>query len=450
MVIRRFLLLTMARGFTTFFRNDRALPAIALSRWLLHLCLACILFSSASEAGTCRSRVVDAVNKQGIEAAIVTIGNRAIRTGVLGEFDLTGTGQVIGVRAPGYLRKQIPITECKGKQSFIELSPFQPKALYLSFWGIGTAAIREQALRLIHKTELNALVIDVKGDRGLIAYRSAVPLATRAGAQKLLTVPDLEAAVASFHKDGIYLIARIVVFKDDPLASTHAELAVRKADGKVWRDRENLAWGDPFKKEVRDYNIDIAVEAARAGFDEIQFDYVRFPDARNVVFSRPNTPNNRVDAITGFLREAQRRLAPYNVFMAVDIFGYVCWNRNDTGIGQKLESVAPYVDYICPMLYPSSFHLGIPGYRNPVANPYEIVLRSLQIARERIGRRPVGFRPWLQAFRDYAFDRRAFEGRQIRDQIRAAESFGSNGWMLWNPRNIYSGQGLMPRSDRGM
>jgi hypothetical protein len=210
----------------------------------------------------------------------------------------------------------------------------------------------------------------------------------------------------------------------------------------VWSDREGLSWTDPFKKEVWDFNIAVAVEAAQHGFDEIQFDYMRFPDVRGLVFSMPSTEANRVKAIAEFLQTARQKLTPYNVFLAADLFGYVCWNLDDTGIGQTLENVSPHLDYLSPMLYPSGFHVGIPGYSDPVAHPYEIVYRSLARARERSGLATVRFRPWLQAFRDYAFDRRPYGGREIMQQIKAADEFGSNGWMLWNPRNEYSAEGL--------
>ena len=156
----------------------------------------------------------------------------------------------------------------------------------------------------------------------------------------------------------------------------------------------------------------------------------------------PNTEENRVKAISGFLMEAKKRLKPYNVFLSADIFGYVCWNLNDTLIGQKLEELIVHLDYLSPMLYPSGFQYGIPGYRVPVANPYEIVYLSLKRAQERSHLSSVRFRPWLQAFRDYAFDRRFFNGIEIRSQIKAADQFGSHGWMLWNPCNVYSRYGL--------
>lgn len=378
------------------------------------------------------------------------MGNSVVKTDSDGVFQVSGAGDAAGVRAAGYLRTDLPAGPCTGGQTLVRLTPFRPKALYLSFYAIGNSLIRTSAVRLIEKTELNALVIDVKGDRGMLSYPSAIPLAKEDGAQSIITARNLKARLDELHRQHLYLIARIVTFKDDMLASAKPDLAVKTGDGKVWRDNENMAWTDPFKKEVRDYNIAIAVEAAQAGFDEIQFDYVRFPDKKGVVFSQPNNPDARVDTIAAFLAEARKKLTPYNVFLSADIFGYACWNRNDTGIGQKIERIGKIVDYISPMLYPSTFQFGIPGDRNPVKNPLDIIRLTLARAHERTGLDPVHFRPWLQAFRDYAFDRRKFGADQIRDQIQAAENFGSDGWMLWNPRNVYTTAGLtiLPAHDK--
>jgi hypothetical protein len=314
--------------------------------------------------------------------------------------------------------------------------------VYLSTFGIGAKALRTQAFELIETTELNAVVIDVKGDQGLVSYRSAVPLAAEIGAQVMITITDVRALLAELKQKGIYTIARIVVFKDNPLAEHRRDLAVKTVAGRSWRDREDLAWTDPFRREVWNYNIALAVEAASQGFDEIQFDYVRFPDAEGLTYAQASTATSRVRAIEGFLAEARRRLVPHNVFLAADVFGYICWNLDDTGIGQRLETLMAQLDYVSPMLYPSSFQFGIPGYPNPVAHPYDIVFQTLARARDRTGLPTARFRPWLQAFRDYAFDRRPFGAAEIRAQINAAEQFGSNGWMLWNARNVYSRDGL--------
>jgi hypothetical protein len=393
--------------------------------------------------GQTSGKVVDLFTDLPIEGALVTLDNDVEPTDRDGIFQMKTEGYKVAVRAQGYLRTEQVLT---GSQE-IKLMPFTPRALYLSFYGIGDRRLRNSALRLIQETELNALVIDVKGDRGWITHKSAIPLASEVGAQKIIIIKDMCSMVQSLKEKGIYTIARIVVFKDNPLASKRPDLAVKTRSGAIWRDREKLAWVDPFKEEVWDYNINIALEAAQCGFDEIQFDYVRFPDSMSPQFSRPNTQENRVKAVCGFLMAARQKLLPYNVFLAADIFGYVGWNLDDTEIGQKLEALAPHLDYISPMLYPSGFQFGIPGYKNPVAYPHEIVYRTLRRAQERTNLPPVRFRPWLQAFKDYAFDRRHFTGKEIKDQVNAAEEFGSNGWMLWNPRNSYAGDGL--KKDNG-
>jgi peptidoglycan/xylan/chitin deacetylase (PgdA/CDA1 family) len=390
-------------------------------------------------------RILDAATRAPLEDAIVTRGGAVVRTGADGGFDVAGAGDQLLARAIGHGRAELDLrAAAPAGELALELPPLSPKALYLSSLGAGNARLREAALALIADTELDALVIDVKGDRGLVAYRSEVPLAAEVGAQKVLALLDAPGLLARLRALGIYTIARIVVFKDDPLARARPELAVRRRDGQPWRDREGLAWTDPSRREAWAYNVDLAVEAARLGFDEIQFDYVRFPDAGGLVFAAAHDEPGRVAAIAGFLAEARERLAPYNVFVAADVFGYVCWNENDTQIGQRLEALAPHVDYLSPMLYPSGFQYGIPGVRNPVAHPFEIVRASLARARERTGLPPQRFRPWLQAFRDYAFDHRPFGGDAVRAQIRAAEEFGANGWMLWNPRNLYAADGLRP------
>jgi hypothetical protein len=405
-------------------------------------------YTAASPPSGTTGMVVDFFTGKPIKGAIVTANDNVVLTDGNGMFFAGTEGCRVAVRAYGYLRAESDIPFSLTSSSFmtcpfiIRLVPFTSKALYLSFYGIGSRMIRDSALRIIGETEINSLVIDVKGDRGMVSFKSSTPLASKIGAQKIITIRDIRGLITSLKKKGIYTIARIVVFKDNLLANARPDLAVKTADGQIWHDREDLAWIDPSKKEAWDYNISLAVEAAQSGFDEIQFDYVRFPDAPGLRFSVPYTEENRVGAITGFLEEARKRLLPYNVFLAADLFGYVSWNTDDTKIGQKLEEVTPILDYISPMLYPSGFKFGIPGYRLPVAHPYEIVYLSLKKAQNRTHLAPIRFRPWLQAFRDYAFDKRQFNGQEIREQINAAEEFGSHGWMLWNPRNIYTTDGL--------
>ncbi|WP_338086106.1 putative glycoside hydrolase [Gluconacetobacter azotocaptans] len=411
-------------------------------RGALGILVALGLVLAAGPARAVAVRVVDAATGRGIADATVVLGGSVLAMDGMGRVDLGDRPGRLFVRAPGYRAGAFAAGQLPPGAA-LPLVPFTPRALYLSSYGVGSATLRGAVLALIRDAGLNAVVVDIKGDRGLIPYPSAVALAGTIGARTMTTIPDLAALVVMLHARGLYAIARIVVFRDLPLAAGRPDLAVRQADGAPFRDRQGMAWADPFQPAVRAYNIDIAVEAARAGFDEIQFDYVRFPDGpERLRFLAPATQASRLAAISGFLAEARGRLLPYNVYLAADIFGYVCWNLDDTGIGQRLAELAPQVDYLSPMLYPSGFLFGIPGYHDPVGHPYDIVYRSLDMARRRLGISPLRFRPWLQAFRDYAFDRRVFGPAEIAAQIRAATDFGSNGWMLWNPRNVYDAAAL--------
>lgn len=413
---------------------------MSLRHWLAAVCLSlqCAMPAQAYQAG-----IVDTASGAAINGPTVVLDGHPVAVNAAGRFEIPATKGRLFVRAPGYRSGTFELTGIQALDPVLRLEPFTPKALYLTVYGIGSHALRGSALALVQAGAVNALVIDVKGDRGLIPYPSEIALAKSDGARQVTTIPDLAALVASLHAQGVYAIARIVTFKDQPLATAHPDLAVKRGGGGNFRDREGLAWTDPFQPEVRRYNIAIAVEAARAGFDEIQFDYLRFPDSsQRLVFAQKPTQASRIAAISGFLAEARQALLPYNTYLAADIFGYVCWNLDDTGIGQRLAELAPNVDYLSPMLYPSGFQAGIPGYRNPVMHSYEIVYQSLARAQHRLNISPKRFRPWLQAFKDYAFDRRAYGAGEVAKQIKAAADFGADGWMLWNPRNSYTDTGL--------
>lgn len=399
--------------------------------------LICAVFAgSVAAAEAFDGKVTDAATKAPIAGALVTLGDQVVRTDAAGAFHIEGTAETLKLRAPGYARREMPASEVNSPSIEIALTPFNPKALYLSTYGAASKKIREAALEAVKRNNMNALVIDVKGDRGFVPFKIDLPLADEAGAQNPILFKDMPAFVAGLKEQGLYLIARIVVFKDDLLAGARPQWAVHKSGG-IFRDRERLRWTDPFRREVWDYNIAIAKAAAEVGFDEIQFDYVRCPDTKGIQFSQPSNQETRTNTITGFLEAAHKALAPYNVLVAADIFGYVSWNLDDTGIGQKIDRAIQAVDVVCPMVYPSGYHLGIPNYRNPVQHPYEIVFLTLKRSQERTGAAPRQFRPWLQAFRDYAFHGGDFTETRMKIQIKAADDFGSSGWMFWNPRNIY-------------
>lgn len=409
-----------------------------MPRPLLLSLLFCLFLAPAHPAVAFQAQVVDAATGTGIPGATLVLGKQEVAADGAGRFQHQAASGILFARAPGYRAESFNVTTLPANAE-LSLPPFVPHAVYLSVYGIGSTKLRQATLALVQAGTVNTLVIDIKGDSGLVPYPSAVPLAQQDGARRITTIPDLAALVQTLHKKGVYVIARIVTFKDTPLATYRPDLAVHMSNGELFHDRENLLWTDPFQPEVEAYNIAIAVEAARAGVDEIQFDYLRFPDAAQTLkFANSITEQSRITAISGFLAEARRQLLPYNVYLAADVFGYVCWNINDTGIGQTLDAVAPNVDYVSPMLYPSGFQFGIPGYSNPVSNPYAIVYLSLARARLRLNISPKRFRPWLQAFTDYAFDHRRFDASEVAAQVKATTDFGSDGWMLWNPRNDYN------------
>ncbi len=337
-----------------------------------------------------------------------------------------------------------------------EIDPGLPpyiKGLYMTYHAAGHQGLRSHALDLIDTTELNALVLDIKGDLGVVTYKSEVITATTIGANDAPTIRDWQTFMQNLKKKDIYAIARIVVFKDNYLARAHPEWAVIDATtGELWLDREELPWLEPFHEQVWDYNIALAVEAARRGFDEIQFDYVRFPtdgSISNIAYSQPaDTPAARTQAINGFLAKAQAALEPYPVKLAVDVFGYTTWHKGDFRIGQDLSQMAAYLDVLSPMFYPSTYDHGLPNmpeYDFAVAFPYQVVYQSMlrAMARVKSTNPDIIVRPWIQDFPDYQFDRRIYTPDEVRAQMFAAYDTGAGGWMLWDPRVKYTPDALV-------
>jgi len=402
------------------------------------------------DARAIAGRVLDAATGSPLRGASIWAGSTEIVTNAEGRFT-TGPvepGATVWVKAPGYTRKKL--TGGEAADVTVKLAPHPVRAAYLTYYGVADRTIRQRVLDLVERTELNAVVIDIKGDRGLIPYRTSVQAALDAGAQGPVIIKDFDDQLAVWKAQGIYTIARIVAFKDNVRANARPDLAIIDTrTGKPWIDRENLAWVDPFREENWDYIISVAKEAALKGFDEVQFDYVRFPTDGKLAAARYSQPNNaatRLPAIAGFLAKARRELGPTGVFLGADIFGYTAFNANDTDIGQRIEELSVSLDYICPMVYPSGYHLGIPGVRNPVLNPYEIVKESVRLTRQRSQNPGAQVRPWLQDFKDYAFDKRIFGPGEVRAQIRGSDDGGGSGWMLWNPKNDYTGAALRSKT----
>lgn len=334
----------------------------------------------------------------------------------------------------------------------VEPNPTYIKGLYMTYSAVGHEGLRAHALNLIDATELNAVVVDIKGDKGLLSYQSDVLTATLIGANSAPTIRDWRAFMQDMQARNIYTIARIVVFKDNYLARAHPEWAVKTSTGELWLDREELPWLEAFHEGVWDYNIALAVEAARRGFDEVQFDYVRFPtdgSLSSIVYSRPiDDAEVRKAAINGFLAKANQALKPYPTKLAVDVFGYTTWHRGDFRIGQDISEMAAYLDVLSPMLYPSTYDHGLDGlpqYSFAIDYPYEIVYESMIRAMSRVkATNPnIIVRPWIQDFPDYGFDRRTYTPDEIREQMFASYDSGGGGWMLWDPRVKYTPAALV-------
>lgn len=285
----------------------------------------------------------------------------------------------------------------------------------------------------LERDGMTALELDVKDENGEIGFVPAsVPLARAVGATRDYYAPRQVAR--RVHERDLYLIGRIVVFEDPVLSSARPALAIRGADGSPWRDSAGLGWTNPYDRTVWKYNVDVAVAAARAGFDEIMFDYVRFPsdgDVEAVVYPTRGGLAKR-EAIPAFLRYASRRLAPYGVRVSAAVFGLSA--ARDLGIGQLPRRMAPYVDTIYAMAYPSLFGLGELGLRDPSAVPGETVARALRKFEIALRGHHVLLVPWVQDFsftRQYGLD-------EVRAQIDAARFSGAKGYLLWNPEGVYT------------
>ena len=308
------------------------------------------------------------------------------------------------------------------------------------------AAIGERMWQLIdvaRKTEVNALVIDVKDDRGLVLYRSRVPLAKEIGADttRPMSYRRLRAVLDTMRAHDIYPIARIVVAKDPLLAQARPEWSIkRKRDSLPWLDKNNRPWLDPTHPEVWKYAGDLAAEAVNLGFSEVQFDYVRFPDEdrliREAVFPLMNG-RVRAQVIHDQLSYLRTLIKPLGVPMTIDVFGLSATDTTDMGIGQKWELFVDQVDVVLPMDYPSHFAPRTFGLGNPNAHPYATLDHALRDAKTRSAGIPNAARiiPWYQ---DFTLGPPRYGAAQVHAQIRAGHDNGIDSWMLWNPRSRYS------------
>lgn len=331
-------------------------------------------------------------------------------------------------------------------------TPDTLRGLYVNRW----AALGSKLDRLIEiarTTEINALVIDVKDDRGFVLYRSSVPLAREIGADTAdghwMSRSKLRAVLDTMTAHGIYPIARIVVAKDPLLAQKKLDLAIkRKSDLKPWLDKNGHPWLDPHQRVVWQYAADLAREAYEVGFSEVQFDYVRFPDEKRLInetvypLANGRTRAQVIRDQLGFLRKA---LKPQGIRITADVFGLTATDTTDMGIGQRWEMFVDQVDVVLPMIYPSHFARGTYKLRNPNAHPYQTIDHALKDAIARSDSIPNAalIIPWYQ---DFTLGAPRYEAAQIRAQKKAGYDNGFQSWILWNPKSNYTLAALEPQS----
>jgi hypothetical protein len=326
-----------------------------------------------------------------------------------------------------------------------DLSYVPVKGIYVGSNQPGIPKYLNNLVALADRTEINGFVVDVKDDWGLLTYSANVPLAQKLGLIDKTRIPDVDSLLATLQEHNIIPIARVVCFKDKSLAKKRPDLAIQSKKGGMWADYKGLNYTNPYNHEVWEYLVEIAEDAARHGFREIQFDYVRFPtDGPISQAVYPGQYCSKVDCIAGFLAFAHQRLEKLGVWVSADVFGIVIEDTKDTlTIGQKYDKVAQNVDIVCPMVYPSHYTAGSYNLDNPNASPYELITAAMKQTTERLAGTGAMGRPWLQ---DFTLGVK-YGVPEVKAQIKAAEEQGYNEWILWDPSLTYTEGAL--RSEGG-
>ena len=380
----------------------------------------------------------------------------AVQTGTAGETDAASGEEETQEQEPGDMaesrQEQTTADRMEGRTKV--------KGIYVTGPKAGSAGM-EDLIRLVEETELNAMVIDVKNDEGNVTFRLTneeitqdIPVLDRIAEMQagVRYIRDIQTLMQELKDHNIYTIARIVCFKDPILAAAQPELALMKPDGKPVMDANGLAWVNPYRQEVWEYLTELAEMAADLGFDEIQYDYVRFPvgsDADAADYGVDMEAYPKQQAIQDFLAYAGDRLHEKGCVVTADVFGTIIGSETDVQtVGQDYTALGQTVDAISPMVYPSHYANGVFGLKVPDANPYETVSAAMQGSVEELQGIPEAqravVRPWLQAFTaTWVPGHISYNGTQIREQIQAVYDAGYEEWILWNAANRYSSDGLL-------
>ena len=329
-------------------------------------------------------------------------------------------------------------------------APTVIRALYVNRFAAQSARKMHWLVGIADSTEINGLVIDMKDEFGL-NYRSDSTVFRRNGGSTHGVVRDVKALLDTLHAHRIVAIARIVAFKDPVAAEANTAWTIRRPDGSVWLDKKAMKWVDPYNKALWEYNIGVAEELVRLGFDEIQFDYIRFPEPYKSLGPQifpANDGHAKPDLLAAFLRTARERLNKLGVRSTADVFGFVTTVRGPLEIGQWWEKLAPVTDVLLPMSYPSHYPRGTWGIPRPNAEPYQVMKISIDTARARDAKLgitlPEHIRPWLQAF---SLGKPDYGAEQVQLQKQAVYDAGYDGWVLWHPGSKY--EIFLPAIEKG-
>jgi len=341
----------------------------------------------------------------------------------------------------------------KEKVEHIE-TPEKTKVIYMTACAASTPSFRKTLEDLVETTEINSIILNIKDETGKIAFNMTDPILQEAEAdlsKGQCKISDIKALIKSWHDKGIYVIGRVPVFQDPHLVATRPDLAVKQSkDGLVWKDYKGISWLDAGAQEVWDYVILLSKESYNLGFDEINFDYIRFPSDGNMreIYYPVSEERIILDPERGKAKVMQEffvylsnQMRKEGIPTSADLFGMVTTNSDDLNIGQVLEYALPFFDYVCPMVYPSHYPTGFIGLGNPAEHPYEVIKYSMDSAvkkAQNASSSPDQLRPWLQDF-DLGAN---YDAAKVRAQIQATYDVGLDSWLLWSASNRYTKEAL--------
>lgn len=324
-------------------------------------------------------------------------------------------------------------------------TPKEVKALYMSNWVAGNVKLRSNLVKIIDETELNAVVIDIKDYTGRIGFLVQDEKLREIGSA-VNRVPDIKEFIGLLHDKGIYVIGRISTFQDSYLVHKKPDYAVKNRAGEVWKDYKGVSWLDAGSPEVWEYISRIGDEAYSVGFDELNFDYIRFPsdgDMTDIVYTY-SEGKSKSQTLDEFFNYLDKYFHEKKIPISADLFGMTTTNKDDLGIGQILESALKHFDFVSPMVYPSHYPKNFMGFSVPAEKPYEVVYYAMSKGVERAklaSTTPYKLRPWLQ---DFSIGRTPYNADMVRAQIKATYDSGLNSWLLWNASNRYTVSALEP------